>query len=380
VASREWRRRAAAPWRWVFAFYALALTIGTHWPELRMAAVGRPAPDKLLHMLAFGGLAFLFLQARWLRTGWLAGLAVLAWTALDEVTQALPGVRRTISMQDMVAGQLGVVVVVTWWWALLPLGGRANRNRLRWQRFLIEDLFRRPTSWVAVGAAGVAGVLAAAGLLWLGIATFGDRVLRDPPSAYLCVAFLGAVAAAHVTLAGLLRRAAAAQAPDMPCPACGASCTALAFAADGEGTCPACGEVSHRGMWREPMELPFRAVLRGALPATAATIAILAVGVLTFFLLVFLAHRGGVGAALAAFWRDLDSDLQLGIDLAAIGVSLAVGVRLYRMRQAVFYDRQHLHCRACAHDLTGAPIETGCGRCPECGLPFARYADTPVDG
>lgn len=380
MASREWRRRAAAPWRWVFAAYALALTTGTHWPELRMAAVGRPAPDKLVHMLAFGGLAFLFLQARWVRTGWLAGLAVLAWTALDELTQALPGVRRNISMQDMVAGQLGVVVVVLWWWALLPLGGRANRSRLRWQRFLLEGLFTRPASWFAVGGAGAAGALGAAGLLWLGIAALSERVLRDPPSAYLCVAFLGAVAAAHVTLAGLLRRAAAARAPEMPCPACGAPCGGLDFAAGGEGACPACGEVSHRGMWREPMELPFRAVLRGALPATAATVAILAVGVLTFLLLLVLAHRGGVGAALAAVWRDLDGDLQLGIDLAAIGASLAVGVRLYRMRQAVLYDRQHLRCRACGHDLTGAPLEKGCGRCPECGLTFARYAEPRVDG
>ena len=359
--------------------YAAALTVGTHWPELRMGAAQQPAPDKLVHMLAFGGLAFLFLQARWLRPGWLAGLVVLAWTGLDEVSQALPGLRRTISFQDMLAGELGVVVVVTWWWALLPLGGWPNRQRLRWQRFVLEGMFTRPATWLLVGAVGFAGGLAAAALV-LAFVQVANLVLRDVASTLIAALFLGGIAASHLALVALARRRAAQQAGAMPCPDCGASCAEVDYDAEGQGRCPRCCGPIHRGLWCDPMELPLGAVLKGALPAAMAAAALVAAGVAVFVLVLILSVRVALARDLLVIWQDLDSDMQLAIDLGAIGVSLAVGVRLYRMRQAVLYDRQHIRCRACGHDLTAAPRERGCGRCPECGMVFARYPEAPGDG
>ena len=52
----------AMHWRSAFVIYALLLTIATHWPSLQLGTEESPWPDKLLHMLAFGGLAFLFIQ------------------------------------------------------------------------------------------------------------------------------------------------------------------------------------------------------------------------------------------------------------------------------------------------------------------------------
>lgn len=92
--------------------YAIALTIGTHWPKLRVEGPV-PSSDKIVHFLAFGGLAFLLWRTRWIAKVWVMGAIALAWTAMDEITQAMPGLGRTASLADVVAGAAGVVVAMT---------------------------------------------------------------------------------------------------------------------------------------------------------------------------------------------------------------------------------------------------------------------------
>ena len=88
--ATKFLRHLTRPWRFVFVLYACALTVATHWPELDIDTETQPAPDKLLHLFAFGGLAFLLIQTRWLRTIWTVGVLTFMWTLLDEITQALP--------------------------------------------------------------------------------------------------------------------------------------------------------------------------------------------------------------------------------------------------------------------------------------------------
>ena len=41
------------------------MTVGTHWPRLQLGTEELPAPDKLIHLIAFAGLAFLLWRSGW---------------------------------------------------------------------------------------------------------------------------------------------------------------------------------------------------------------------------------------------------------------------------------------------------------------------------
>jgi len=115
--------------RVIFVAYALALTTATHWPALTIGTETYPAPDKIIHMVAFGGLFVLLWRTRWVPRLWQAGLIVLVWAVVDEVSQSIEVLHRTFSAQDMVAGQLGVVTALAWYRALEPVEGTAKRAR-----------------------------------------------------------------------------------------------------------------------------------------------------------------------------------------------------------------------------------------------------------
>ena len=211
-------RREVRPWRLLFVVYLPALTVGTHWPALGLGTESQPAPDKLLHMLAFGVLTLLLSRTRWMGSPWLAGLAVLLWTGLDELTQGMGVLRRISTYQDMLAGMLGVCLVTVWLWALGPLGGRANRVRLRWRAFIFADLFCRHDVWLAVGAtAGGGGALVGA-TTWLGASgTRHALTIVFLSATVAAMSFAGAVAAL------LYNRHARRLSLQRPCFACGRS-------------------------------------------------------------------------------------------------------------------------------------------------------------
>lgn len=117
--------------RVIFVLYALALTTATHWPALTIGTETYPAPDKIIHMIAFSGLFVLLWRTRWVPRIWQAGLIVLVWALIDELSQSIEVLQRTFSVQDVVAGQLGVVVTLAWYKALAPV----HRGRIRYQTF-----------------------------------------------------------------------------------------------------------------------------------------------------------------------------------------------------------------------------------------------------
>ncbi len=119
--------------RVIFVLYAMALTTATHWPALDLTAGIEtvPAPDKIIHMIAFSGLFVLLWRTRWVPRIWQAGLIVLVWALIDELSQSIEVLQRTFSVQDVVAGQLGVVVTLAWYRALAPV----NRGLIRYETF-----------------------------------------------------------------------------------------------------------------------------------------------------------------------------------------------------------------------------------------------------
>ena len=374
--ATKYLRRLTKPWRVVFVLYACALTLSTHWPQLDLGMVTdtQTAPDKLLHLFAFGGLAFLLIQTRWLRRIWMAGILVFMWTLLDEITQALPVLGRQSSVTDILAGELGVALIVTWAWALGSIGGVANRTRLAQQHFLLAELFRQPRTWIIVASAALLGALVTGGSIALAMKFVFTRYGGEQLTKVLVAAIVGALAGTQVSLAGLLSRVAAGRVKQRPCFGCGSSCIAVRFDSAGRGRCPQCDVSLQLGQWAEPMQLPLSAAARGVVPAVAFAGGMLIAGAVTLLVLLRLARQFAWANDLIRIWHDFPPDMQTAVDLTAIALIAALAVRIYRRRQARLHDRQHLNCRACEHDLRGTPITQGVGVCPECGAPFVRFA------
>lgn len=134
--------------------YALVLTTATHWPALELGTAQHPAPDKLLHLLAFGALALSLWLTGWVGSIWKVVVIVVIWAALDELSQSIPALHRTLSIQDMAAGQLGAVLTGLWCRALRPAGRAfvgvaigllaaltvALAASLRWPDLLTKDM------------------------------------------------------------------------------------------------------------------------------------------------------------------------------------------------------------------------------------------------
>lgn len=369
----HWRRRVARPWRVAFLVYATALTAATHWPALQLGAGGPPVPDKVLHVAGFGGLVFLLWRTRWLARSWAVVLLGLAWVAADEVSQAIPAIHRTVSWQDLVAGQLGVVLVGVWWWALRPIGGPANRARLAFSAFLMSDLFTRVEGWLKAGAGAAAGGLVVGAAAWLAMRWV--PYWHTDPGTVLAAGIVGGIAGVHFAVLAMCRGRARELAGARPCFACGGPCGEAPFDGAGRGRCPACGGPIHRGQWIPPLELPTAMALQGVGRAVAASIGLMLAVAGLYFLVLVLSVNVTSAKLLVRAWQRLDVDMRLSVDAAVVGLAMAVGARLYRRRQARLYDRQHVACRCCGHDLSGTPVPEGVGVCPECSTSFAGCSD-----
>jgi VanZ family protein len=364
----------ARPWRFALLAYLLALATATHWPQLQLGDE-IPATDKTLHFVAFGGLAFLVWRAKVLRSRLAVVAVALAWTVLDEVSQGIPALGRFVSIDDAVAGALGVLVVGAWLWALRPIGAERNRMRQSLDLFAFDDLFRAPRTWLLFGSIVLAGAAPVA-VVWLAVG--------GPPvaTAFRIAAIVCGAVAAGVLFArwrATRRRATI----ERRCFECGRSAARGDLGPDGRGACPGCGAPLHESQWLEPPSLTLRAIARNAVvPALALAVVLAAI-----FAALALADRAyahalasGLGSrALPRFVRavaTLPRSLVMTVDLAAILLLLAVAARMYRRRVARIHDRP-VRCAWCGHDLRGTPAERGLGRCGECGAPFTRLEALP---
>jgi len=109
--------------RWLFLLtrgsfiaYVIALFTATHWPNLEID-VPLERPDLLAHAGAFGLFTALLLATGWLgrplsaRAILLATVAGVCVSAVNEASQGLPQVRRTVDPSDLWANLVGVGIV-----------------------------------------------------------------------------------------------------------------------------------------------------------------------------------------------------------------------------------------------------------------------------
>ncbi|HWB18921.1 MAG TPA: hypothetical protein VG711_01360, partial [Phycisphaerales bacterium] len=157
-AIAERNRRIFRPWRIAFFFYWLAQTTGTHWPNLKFGPEV-PASDKTIHVLAMASCTMLLWFTQWIRSRWLVALAVVCWAGIDEVTQGIPGLNRSVSWLDYSADVLGVIIALSWMWALAPIGVGPNRARHAFITFSLQEQFATLKTWLAIGVGALSGFI-----------------------------------------------------------------------------------------------------------------------------------------------------------------------------------------------------------------------------
>ncbi len=242
-------RALARPWRIAFLVYLLAMTTGTHWPRLRFGAE-IPATDKTIHMFAFAGLTFLLWRARWVRMWPAAAMLVLAWAIVDEFTQGIPGLGRTVSPDDITADVLGVAVAAAFLWSIRRVGGGRERRAYALRAYGFDHAFSRGRAWGLLSGIVAAGIAAIA-VAW---------PLTEPA---VTAAFIRGTAVV-VSVAGIVatlvlwRRGVRAVADTRRCFACGAPNADRARGDAAGGRCQRCGSPLDAGQWTLPERAPLR--------------------------------------------------------------------------------------------------------------------------
>jgi ribosomal protein L37AE/L43A len=374
VIARQ--RMVLLPWRIAFVLYAAALTVGTHWPRLQLHVGDEPAPNKIVHMLAFGGLTFLLWRTRWLGSGLRLLLVVLAWSLVDEYTQGLPGLGRTVSWMDIVANWSGIIIVFAWIRAIQPIGGTLNRMRLKLTEFVIDELFTRWQVWLLAIASGfVMGALIGGVATWITWAVHPDATMY---AAFLSIP-AGGLGGAYLLLDAMWRRERERVAHQCRCLHCGKVCANVDVDERGIGVCPSCATPFHLGQWQQRANLTREMLLRLAVrPMMFATLLCILAAMLYVLGVVLYMRFPQEFQAFRRFDR-LPMDLRLVIDMTVLGCIAAIAVRRFRVNLARVVDHQGDYCRRCSHDVHATRVERGMGRCPECGTVFIRLDDEAAD-
>jgi len=362
-------QRALVIWRTLFILAMGIVYTSTHWPRLVFDAKQGPF-DKYLHASAFGILAAMLWQTQWIRRRLWCVLAMMAWAAFDESTQAIPGLNRAAELDDYAADCLGILVTGFFLAASRPVPGALAGIVAERRGFLHRRLLDRPSAWIHIATGAVAGCMVGA----VGSVLIDSRFRQPNEVAAMIVgAVLGTVAGALLMREFGVRSLQRRMMVEKPCLRCGASLQSAAPATGGHAgasmACPACGSANSPFTWT-PFGMPDGSYeLRAFAPIVGAGLAVVvAVGIFGPLLVAELHARyfhifGGTAGRLPA---DL---IRVG-DITFVALVGAVCFRRGRVRLARALDRSGQHCLACGHDLRGIAHDGGTGRCTECGEPF----------
>lgn len=364
----EARRRATRYWRTVTAIYLVALTAGTHWPQLSVGVGPGPPPDKVLHFFAFGGLTLLLWQCRFVSRIWIVGSIVAAWVLFDEWTQSLAIFRRQTSWTDVTAGWAGVMCAVIWLWATAPVGGKVARWRRELFDQVVDERLSRTMGWVWLGCGAFwMGIFTAfVSCIWWAVFQFmsPQEPPRDPFIMILITFCLGTVFGVHVVFCFWNRSHRDRISFKKCCFECGVSCEDVEFNVGGSSTCDSCGADLHNAQWTPTPFLSLRYRWEG-----------LTVGALSALLLSPFLYGLCRTLCVYLFQSDnsisrtsLDSIVNLSTVLAAASIMVGIA-RQFFARRVLLFDEE---CGQCEYDLRGQLCIHGVGTCPECGTPFVR--------
>ena len=368
--SDRLHRLAVRNIRFVTAVYLLAIIVATHWPKLRLN-IGDSPYDKLMHFFGFGIAVGLVHASLWIRSWW--GLLVFGFlfTYLDEVTQSTLTYGRTYSFPDIVAGWLGVSVMVMLILAIRPTGGHLARSRRRAWLDASASLLSRPNTWMILGCSGALGLMVGSVTLLLLDSLF---VRPQPARALVIGAVFGFILAAHWTFEVGHRRERGRIATERRCRGCGHRHAEAA--ADEPDACMACDRAVQPDDWDPPVEIARPQLLKALfLPALFGGLALFLIMFGWLFVNVIRTRLATVDTL--NWWAGLGLESQGVIDLTFGGLVFAWLVWMARRRIARLLDASAGTCIACGHDLTGVPLRSSCGHCPECGVRF-RIAPRPL--
>ena len=168
-------------WRFVSLLWFIALTIATHLPQAIPSdePVFVP-PDKLLHFISFGMLAFFFMCTRAVKNPWSCWFIVALWALADEVTQDMLPLNRAFSGADLISGELGIAAFMVW-------AGALSRPTTAKIRERVEKILALRRNWISLFFICALVTSAATGLIWYAL-----KVLKGEQfsSAAFFVAFL----------------------------------------------------------------------------------------------------------------------------------------------------------------------------------------------
>lgn len=119
--------------RWVFGVFAVALFLGTHWPNLQIHGPIERS-DLAVHLGAFGGWACLAALSGFFGPVFSGRNLVLCWllaagyACIDEGLQAIPWIHRTCAWDDLGFNFLGISLAIGGMWLIGVIGGETNRG------------------------------------------------------------------------------------------------------------------------------------------------------------------------------------------------------------------------------------------------------------
>ncbi|HZW09977.1 MAG TPA: hypothetical protein VFF69_08745 [Phycisphaerales bacterium] len=123
-------RRARRTTFWV---YALAIVTLTHWPGLAVETPFELRADILVHSAIFftwtlllAGCSYFGAPPHGAGNAGGSTIAAAAYAAIDELTQGIPGINRSVDPLDLVANVLGVALA---WLALRLVAARSTSSR-----------------------------------------------------------------------------------------------------------------------------------------------------------------------------------------------------------------------------------------------------------
>lgn len=335
------KRRATALRRVAFIIIAAGVASGTHWPNLQMGDPTYPA-DKLLHFVCFGVLGLFMHEARFFRDDqtwryWALFAIGIAWTTIDELTQQIPGLGRSFSLEDIVASSAGFIVATSVCWATRPRGSVGARLRRERLDLCVDAVLARPMGWMTVATSAALGAVVA---VPLAVVINGYSDTPTPFQAAVVGGLLGAAAIGGAAMLMCIRRDEAAR-----------------YAS---------------GEWIELPSLSWPDVVRPCALPVLGGVAMLVAAFVAWALLLVLQRDVTLASNIFRWMESLSKGMESVIDATVVGLIVAIVLDRCRARAARRVDAADRHCLACGQDLRATPAPAGSGRCSECGAIFVR--------
>ena len=353
--------------RTAFVVVAILSFVATHLPRLKLGTGGAPI-DKLAHALNFAVLAALLWQTGWVRRVRAAAVVMVAWATLDELSQGIPALGRTVDFDDWLADLAGIAMALGFVAALRPAGEGIAALAAARRRCALDSLLAHWSAWMHVGTAAALGATVGAPLGVL----LDSWFLRKGPQPWqygFVGAILGATVVAHAVLEAGIRSRLRRSHDDRPCLACA---TAQADAPS-DASCRTCGGARHARDWFRPIGLPGSEELRLCLmPVLLGVAAVIVFNFSAIAILTTLRLRSELVLRFDTWFTALPPDARIVADATGVALIGAWTLSRCRARIAAEVDRGGERCLACGFDLRATAAGEGGGTCPECGERFVR--------